>query len=63
MRNWLSAAAAFAAAMMVTVVPVRSEDVVKFGVAAEPYAPFSSQDASGEYEAITHRYFNFDIYR
>lgn len=39
------ALAAAAAAMMATAAPAYAE--LKFGVAAEPYAPYSSKDASG----------------
>lgn len=43
----LFAAAALAAGLGVTA--ASAEDAVKFGVAAEPYPPFSSQDASGKW--------------
>lgn len=35
------------AALMLSAVTAQAQDPVKFGVAAEPYPPFSSKDASG----------------
>jgi polar amino acid transport system substrate-binding protein len=34
---------------MATAVPAQSEEVIRFGLAAEPYAPFSVKDAAGKW--------------
>ncbi len=38
-----------AAAMMASSAPAMAEGVIKFGVAAEPYAPFTVKDATGKW--------------
>ena len=38
-----------AATMLASAVPAMADGVIKFGVAAEPYAPFTVKDASGKW--------------
>jgi polar amino acid transport system substrate-binding protein len=40
-------AAAILGVSLAAALPARSEEVIRFGLAAEPYAPFSVKDASG----------------
>ncbi|MEZ5922857.1 MAG: transporter substrate-binding domain-containing protein [Hyphomicrobiaceae bacterium] len=49
MRVFVKAAAAAVVAVGLGAGAASAQDVVKFGVAAEPYPPFSSQDASGKW--------------
>jgi len=49
MRRRLIAALAAAALIGLFGAPARAEGTIKFGVAAEPYPPFSSKDASGKW--------------
>ncbi len=49
MKSFVKSLAAAAVALSLGAGAAVAEDVVKFGVAAEPYAPFSSQDASGKW--------------
>jgi len=36
------------AVLALTSLAARADDVIRFGVAAEPYPPFASKDASGK---------------
>ncbi|MEZ5774031.1 MAG: transporter substrate-binding domain-containing protein [Hyphomicrobiaceae bacterium] len=49
MKTFVKTLAAAAVAVGLGAGAASAEDVVKFGVAAEPYPPFSSQDASGKW--------------
>jgi polar amino acid transport system substrate-binding protein len=49
MKAFVKSLAVTAMALGIGAGAAAAEDVVKFGVAAEPYPPFSSQDASGKW--------------
>jgi polar amino acid transport system substrate-binding protein len=49
MKSFVKSLAAAAVAVALSAGSALAEDAVKFGVAAEPYPPFSSQDASGKW--------------
>lgn len=51
LRRTILAAAALAAAAAINPAAQAQDRVLKFGAAAEPYPPFTTQDASGKVSA------------
>jgi polar amino acid transport system substrate-binding protein len=49
MRKHVLGSIVLGAILVLAGVAARADDVIKFGVAAEPYPPFSSKDASGKW--------------
>src|ERR1700746_3997427 len=49
MRKHILGSIALGGAIALAAFAARADDAIKFGVAAEPYPPFSSKDASGKW--------------
>src|ERR1700682_2541771 len=49
MRKQIWAGIVLSAILALTAFAARAEDTIRFGVAAEPYPPFTSKDASGKW--------------
>ena len=49
MKKYILASIVVSAMLALTAFSARAQDTVRFGVAAEPYPPFESKDASGKW--------------
>lgn len=52
MKSVMKWAALAGVAVMMAAVPAKAQDTLKFAVAAEPYPPFASKNASGKWEGF-----------